>query len=1109
MPDNPQQHYNNILECLSAVRRRALWLELGAATLIGLLALLVLGTVWLCAEAFFYLTPGWRIGTGLAALMGAVAAAAFYLRQRLPERLSLHRLGHHLESNLPELRERLTSTLELWPDQRAHQLYSPALLQAMLAETAQALHHLAPHRLFTAAMLKPHARRLGLGVAAVLAVYSVFSPSLEAAFHRCSHPLTHFAQQARTGIAIEPGDMEVIKGEDAVVKVRFSGVIPRTARIQRRPADDAAWDQEDLVIERADSLVYAFKQVKQPFTYQVLANDGKSPLYRIGVIDPPRLQRLELRYQYPAYSGLPDRIDTKNGDISALAGTRITFTADANKTLASAALVLDDSLQLPARVEDRRVYAALTLENPGRYHIALQDRKGITNRAPIRYAIHVVDDTPPQVAIAAPGRDIDLPDDRQVLLIIEANDDFGIAALTLFYRVNDGPWQQRMLKTPAGRLLNLDHIWNLEGIDLLPEDRVHYYVEALDNDTISGPKVGRSREYVLRFPSLHELYNEVSQTQQQDLAQLEELAMAEENTGEYLEKLRRELVKTEELSWEQQKELETTLAQEAERLEQMEELAQQLDKTIGQMEESGLASEELLDKLEEIRELMADVAIPELQEALAKLQESVESQDPKDIAEALREFTEDQTAFQERLDRTIELLRQIQAEQRLEAAAQQAEDMAKRQGQINEGLQRDEDAERLANQETALQRDTERLQQALAALAQTMQQISPQTAATLAALASQMGEQELAERMQEMSGQMQQGQTRQAAPNGESLKGDLQRLSANLQQAQQDFVQEQKEELAEHMKDAMHNLLYLSHRQEAMWEDNLAKRSPPQNMAHHQFALLQGTFQVAEELASIGERTLNLEESLGVTLGYVINNMQQAAHYLGQRDGRRGIAPQQAAMGYLNEAVNLMRQSLDNLDQSQMPSGYAEAMQRMAGMAEQQGGLNEATQQSMQPGQKQGPNGQPGGMARRLAAEQQRLHDALSQLEQGLRGHRGAQERVAAIQEEMRSVIKALQSRRLQADTVKRQRRIHQQLLDASRSIHTQGQKKERQATSGQDQQYVGPDQLPADLGQARDALRQAMQRALEGPYPESYLELIRQYYELVYQDLIDQENAP
>jgi len=126
-----------------------------------------------------------------------------------------------------------------------------------------------------------------------------------------------------------------------------------------------------------------------------------------------------------------------------------------------------------------------------------------------------------------------------------------------------------------------------------------------------------------------------------------------------------------------------------------------------------------------------------------------------------------------------------------------------------------------------------------------------------------------------------------------------------------------------------------------------------------------------------------------------------------------------------------------------------------------------------------------------------------------LRGHRGAQERVAAIQEEMRAVIQALQSRRLQADTVKRQRRIHQQLLDASRSIHTQGQKKERQATSGQDQQYVGPDQLPVDLGQARDALRQAMQRALEGPYPESYLELIRQYYELVYQDLIDQENAP
>ncbi len=1107
MLDN--QLYTDILQHLGVVRRRAIWLALGAAILIGLLSLLVLGTLWISLEALFYLTPIWRTSIGIIAVLASFTTAILYFQQQFSTRLSLPQLGHFLENKLPELQERLTSTLELWPDQRAHQLYSSSLLQAMLAETVELLHRLKPQQLFTVAMLKPHARRLGLGTAALLGLYSIFSPALDAALQRCRQPLTHFARQASTQLAVKPGNIEVVKGDDAILKVHFAGSKPRTVRIQRRSVVDAPWDKEDLIVEPSDSLVYAFKQIKHPFSYQVLANDGQSPIYHVSVIDPPRVQHLELHYQYPSYSGLADRIDTQNGDISALIGTRIQFTGQANKPLTNAALVLNDSLQLPARVEALTFYSKLTIGKSGRYHWALEDRKGIRNRAPIHYAIHVVEDTPPKIAIIVPGRDIDLPDDRTIQLTIEADDDFGIAALTLFYRINDTTWQHHKIDAPAGRLLSLDHIWNLEGLDLLPEDQIHYYVEALDNDAVSGPNSSRSRTFTLRFPSLHEYYEEITQIQEQGLETLEELATAEEHSSEYLEKLRRELVKTEELSWEQQKELETTLTQETQRLEKMETLAQQLDQTIEQLEERGLASEDLLEKLAKIRELMENVAIPELQEALAKLQKSIETQSPEDIATALREFTEDQNTFQQRLDRTIELLRQIQTEQQLEAAVQQAEDLEQRQGQINNELQNPTNLERLAAQENTLERDAKRLHEALNQLAEDMQELSPPTAASLDSLAQQMATQQLAERMQAMGQQLQQGQTDKANPNGKNIQHDLQQLAKSMQQTLQDFTQEKKEELAERMQAAMHNLLYLSHRQEALRTKTQVKATAPQKIAHHQFALLQGTAQIAEELSSIGEQTLNLESSLAVTLGYVINHMQQAALHLGQRDSRMAIAPQLAAMGYLNETVALMRQSLDNLNQSQMPSGYGEAMQRMAGMAEQQGGLNDATQQALQQGQKPGLNGQPGSIDPRLASEQQRLYEALAQLEQNLRGHRGAQERVRTIQQEMSTVIQALQRNRLKADTVQRQRRIHQHLLDASRSIHNQGYKKERQATSGENQEYIGPDQLSADLGQTRDALRQAMQRALEGPYPPSYRELIRQYYELVYQDLMNQESAP
>jgi len=82
-------------------------------------------------------------------------------------------------------------------------------------------------------------------------------------------------------------------------------------------------------------------------------------------------------------------------------------------------------------------------------------------------------------------------------------------------------------------------------------------------------------------------------------------------------------------------------------------------------------------------------------------------------------------------------------------------------------------------------------------------------------------------------------------------------------------------------------------------------------------------------------------------------------------------------------------------------------------------------------------------------------------------------------------------------------------MLDASRSIHTQGLEEKRRSESGQDQAYTGSGALPADLGQAYDQLRAAMKRALEGNYPDEYRALIEQYYEQVYQDLHGQKGAP
>jgi hypothetical protein len=536
-----------------------------------------------------------------------------------------------------------------------------------------------------------------------------------------------------------------------------------------------------------------------------------------------------------------------------------------------------------------------------------------------------------------------------------------------------------------------------------------------------------------------------------------------------------------------------------------------LEETAQKLEQGGLASQELLQKMEEIRQLMAEVATPELQQALAQLQQAMQSPNPEELAQALKEFNENHRTFRERLDRTLALLHQIQAEQRLEGAVKRAEELEKRQEQVNQGAQRQEAG--MAAQERRLQQDAEELKSDLEKLGEEMKAFDQETARQLGEQAQRMQEQQLASRMQELTHRLEAQEMQEVRRQGESLSGDLQTLAANMRKMQGEFSARQKKQIGRQLQQALGELLHLSEGQEALGRAGESPGAPaPAELAQDQFALLQGAGLVAERLARAGKQTLSLDPELSTSLGRALRSMQQAAQLLGQQETPLAGGPQAEAMRHLNETALLLRQSMENLAKSQTPSSFGEAMQQLLGLSEQQAKLNQATQQALGQGMEPGNRGRgrdPRLEMNRLAAEQDRISQALEMLEQQLRGQGGARRRVESIEEEMKDVAQALRAQRLNPQTLEAQQRILHRMLDASRSIHTQGMEEKRRAESGQDQAYSGPGVLPADLGQAYDQLRAAMKRALEGNYPAEYRPLIEQYYEQVYQDLQNRQGQP
>ena len=308
----------------------------------------------------------------------------------------------------------------------------------------------------------------------------------------------------------------------------------------------------------------------------------------------------------------------------------------------------------------------------------------------------------------------------------------------------------------------------------------------------------------------------------------------------------------------------------------------------------------------------------------------------------------------------------------------------------------------------------------------------------------------------------------------------------------------------------MAGLIDLSHSQE-----ELSRRTRRQRdgdgaaaLADEQFALLRGTDAVIAGLADAGQRTLSLDPAAVVTAGYARQRMQESGRRLGQREAGRSLPSQAEAYGFLNEAANMLRRSIEDVASSFMPSGFAEAMEKLLGLSEQQAALNQATREALEGREGRQGERRParGANARaemaRLAAEQRGIMQALSEIERSLRGHRGTEKRMRGIAEEMKGVLRDMQQSRPHPRINQAQERIYQRMLDASRSIYSRGFKKNRQSEAGADRDYAGPLWIPGDLGQRPDLWREAMKRALAGNLPPEYRELVRRYYESVYADI-------
>ena len=457
----------------------------------------------------------------LAALLGTIGALGWRLFGVLRRRHATHQcLAHYVEDHIPDLEQRLLTSLEFSEDEL--RFGRRGVSRQFIARLWQDAERQMLRQQREMESITPVGRSwlgFGLSAGAVLAVSVVLltSGTLRDSFSRLLWPF-EAAEIVMQGepppvieILIEPGDMELQRGDGLTVAARVSGAAPEAVTL-RLQDDNVNW--RDVAMRRdgggSDGAAFSYyiPSLMEDTTYYVTFDQGdtqNSRQYRISVFDLPRVEQIDVAFDYPEYTGMEDLLEEDGGDLIAPVGSAVEITVGFNKAVAEARLEFDpaaegaDMPDLPLNIDGNTGAASFTLSQDGVYRVRAVDHSGLASSDPLDYYIRAIVDQPPELALRRPGRDQDVMPLEEVILEVDASDDYGLTRFNLHYSVvGQDEAEVDFLPEEQVRSVSGEQLIYLEDLAVEPGDFVSYYLTLADNNGLDGPSEVISDIYFLQ-----------------------------------------------------------------------------------------------------------------------------------------------------------------------------------------------------------------------------------------------------------------------------------------------------------------------------------------------------------------------------------------------------------------------------------------------------------------------------------------------------------------------------------------------------------------------------------------------------------------------------------
>ena len=929
----------------------------------GIFLFLTLGTLFWMAITYFeyvlWLSESWRLTlfilflvVELYLLYRYIAVPVLYLfkiRDGIDKRAASQLIGKHF----PNVDDKLLNLLELSENQEKSDL--------LMASIEQRASNLGPVPFAEAVNFKDsykYAKYILIPV--VLFAFIWITGDVVSFFNshqRVMHYDMAYERPAPFSFQMMNKKLEVLDNQSLTIQVKTVGEV-RPDNVQM-----IVNGEELLMQRRGEFYEYRFEAPVPETSFYLTANGWNSRSYSINSYRTPTLVDFALELEYPKYLNLIPEVITGTGNAEVPEGTKVTWKIQGNHVDEIKMIAADSSLLFNR--EDNVFSNSKRLFNDFDYELSTSNER-VQGFEKLAYHLNVIKDAKATVQV---DQVLDSLNPNQSYFTGQAVDDHGLKEIRLVsYPSDDVNNVQRIsLEAPNTNVYQFYYTFP-SGLNLQPGKKYKLYFEVVDNDGVRGGKVTKSAVFNASLYDDNELNNKELEFQNSTLNKMGESLKNLKQQEETLSEINNIQKEEKSLSFEDKSQIKNFLQQQKMQEELMKKFSKDLNKSIDKNAEDSEIKKMLQERLE--RQEAEAKKNAELLEELNKIADKI---DKEDLQKRLEELSKNQGKNTRNLEQILELTKRYYVTEKASQISKELEELADKQEDLsNADLKEDSEEEQgklneefdsLEEEIRELEKENEELQKPL--------ELDTNKNKTDGVKKDQKEALDEIKKHQDAEESSQSKEKKEAGNNAskkqKSAAQKMREMSQSMKSSSMGGGETDAED-AEMLRQILDNLVTFSFKQENLF-DNIQSAdvdiSQFSRTVKDQQNLRRLFEHVDDSLFALSLRRAELSEFVNEQITEVYYNIDKSLESIAENQIYQGASYQQYVINSTNALADFLANILDNMQQNMSPGqGQGEGqdfqlpdiIKGQKGIQEKMNGSGQKGKKSQGQGEEQGEN---------------------------------------------------------------------------------------------------------------------------------------------------------